>query len=302
MKKLLTTLFILFVVLSVQSQKIKVKKGEIFVDKVKIGSIEKIKVKNDSLKETYFKVTDNKGTHVFSFRTQYTKSLLYDEDKKFNFYTIEYIEKQKRAGVQNPKYYPSQKQMAKYLVAYNLLNKEGIIMEGVAENILSKELFPPELSAEIAKEKELLSYVDFKVDRLLSDPIFIFFDKTKSGTSNVVSHGLFSKSRYNIYQGVKDPKTNEFISKTFIGYAIAERKLESLAKASKTDRPNPNEKYSLVVYNTKEVPLASYLFITYSVYHPFESFPPTKTKLGRIKKVEERIKYIVNDLLNKEKI
>ncbi|SDX16900.1 hypothetical protein SAMN05444411_103257 [Lutibacter oricola] len=298
--KLYLLLFLLLGTIDIQAQKIKVKKGDILVDKIKFGHIEKVKIKNDSIKETFYKVTDNNGEHVFNFRSEYAKSLLLVNDKSYYYYTIEYVKDKKRAAVQNPKYYPSEKQMAKYLITNNLLNKEGENIEAVSKLITNKGLLPKNILEIITAEKETLSYAKFKVDRVLTDKVYVFFDKTTSGESDFRFRDLAVKSRYNIYQGVKDPKTNEFISKTFIGYAKVEWK--SQEQINSKSRPNPKGRYSLVVYNTKHVPMASYLFITYKTYHPYKEFGPTKTKISKTETVTARIKYMVNDLLHKKMI
>ena len=297
MKNIIITLLLTLVGIGVQAQKIKIKKGAILVDKVKIGQIEKIKIKNDSVKETYHQVSDNEGNPIFNFRQEYIPSLLFLEDKKYRFQTIESIMDQKRAAIQNPKYYPSEKQMAKYLVNYNLLNEKGVNKDAITELILNKDRLPDAIQKVIEEEKEIRSYANYKVDRELSDPVFIFFDTTKTGSSDLKYLGIALKSRYNIYQGIKDPKTNEFVSKTFIGYAMAEWKSDG--QVNNKSRPNPKRRYSLVVYNVKHVPLASYLFISYKTYFPYEEFGPTKNKLGRIESVVGRIEYIVFDLLAK---
>ena len=300
MKNILFTLLLTLITIVTQAQKIKIKKGAILVDKVKIGQIEKLKIKNDSVNETYHQVSDNEGNPVFNFRGEYIESLLFLEDKKYHFHTIESVKEQTRAAIQNPKYYPSKKQMAKYLVNYSLLNEKGVNQDAVTELILNKNILPDDIQKVIEEEKELLSYAHYKVDRELSDPVFIFFDRTKTGFSDLKYMGTAVKSRYNIYQGIKDPKTNEFISKTFIGYAMAEWKSD--IKANNKSRPNPKGKYSLVVYNVKHVPLASYLYISYKTYHPYEEFGPTKNKLGRIESIVGRIEYIVFDLLAKKRL
>lgn len=298
MQKKIFTIVLTLVTFSTQSQKIKIKKGDILVDKIKIGHVEKIKIKNDSLKETYHKITDKDGNHVLNFRREYIESFLFLSDKKYFFHTIESVKEQKRAAIQNSKYYSSEKQMAKYLVENNLLNNNGLNENVVSELILNNDLLPKDIQQIIENEKEVVSYAKYKVDRVLSDHIYIFFDKTKTGYSDIKHLGLVVKSRYNIYQGIKDPKTNEFVSKTFIGYAIAEWASDSEVN-SKT-RPNPKGRYSLIVYNTKKVPMASYVFITYKTYHPYEEFGPTKNKLSRIENVKGRIEYIVSDLISKE--
>jgi len=289
--------------ISMQAQKVKVKKGDILVDKVKVGHIEKIKVKNDSLNEAFYKIVDNSGRHIFNFRNEFIVSPLFLDDKKYFFHTIEYVIKGKRAAIQDLKYYPTEKQMAKYLISSNLLDNDGVNDSAIEEFIISKDILPPNLQKIVKEEEELKAYASFKVDRLISDPVFVFFDRTTSGTS-AVSDGMVTKSRYNIFQGIKDPKTNEFISKTFIGYAIAEdfitsEKVGWYTNPPKDYRPNPKDNYKLIVYNTKGVPLASYQFLTYKTYHPYEIFGPTKTDLRGINSVEERIKYIDGDLIEK---
>jgi len=300
MKNIIITLLLTLVTIGAQGQKIKIKKGAILVDKVKIGQIEKLKIKNDSVKETYHQVSDNEGNPIFNFRQEYIPSLLFLEDKKYRFQTIESIMDQKRAAIQNPKYYPSEKQMAKYLVNYNLLNEKGVNQDAITELILNKNRLPDAIQKVIEEEKEIRSYANYKVDRVMSDPVFVFFDRTKTGSSNLQYLSTTVKSRYNIYQGIKDPKTNEFVSKTFIGYAMAEWKSDG--QVNNKSRPNPKGRYSLVVYNVKHFPLASYLYISYKTYHPYKEFGPTKNKLGRIESVVERIEYIVFDLLAKNKL
>lgn len=273
------------------------------MDNVEIGHIEKMKVKNDSLREVFYKITDNAGEHVFNFKNEFIGSSLFIGDKKYFFHTIEYVIDGKSAAIQNPKYYPSEKQMAKYLVSCDLLDENGVKDSAVEKYIRSKDIFPPDIQEIINNEENLLSYARFKADRLLSDPIFVFFDRTTAGAS-AISEGVVTKSQYNIYQGIKDPKTNEFVSKTFIGYAIAEEIITSERTGWSTNpprnyRPNPKNRYKLIVYNTKDVPMASYQFLTYKTYHPYESFGPTKTDLGKIESIEERIEYITLDLIEK---
>jgi hypothetical protein len=298
-------LFLLFMVfgVSIQAQKIKVKKGDILVDNVKIGQIEKIKVRNDSLRENYFKIKDNSGEHVFNFKNEFVESSLFVGDKKYFFHAIEYVKEAKSAAVQDPKFYPSEKQMAEYLVKYGLLDESGVLEAGIDKYIRTKERFPSDIQKIIDEEENIRSYAKFKVDRLLSDPVFVLFDKTTAGPGSIME-GVVTKSRYNIYQGAKDPKTNEFISKTFIGYAIAEEHITSEKVGWSTNppmdyRPNPNSRYTLVVYNTKNVPMASYVSLTYKTYQPYEVLGPVQTDLPKIERIEERISYIAKDLIEK---
>lgn len=303
MKKILIVVLLSTVTLSIHAQKIKIKKEEILVDKIKIGTIEKIKIKNDTLIDLYHEIKDNTGNPVFRFRGGFIESLLFQGKKKYFFHTIEFLETKKRAAIQDGKYYPTKKQMANYLVNYNLLNKDGVNTTSVSEYILNKDELPEEIQQTIKKEKELKAYASFKADRPLSDPIFVFFNKTTSGVS-AISDNLVTKSRYHIYQGIKDPKTNEFVSKTFIGYAIAEdiisgEKTGWSTNPPKNYRPNPRGSYKLLVYNTKNVPIASYFSNTYKTYYPYEEFGITKNKLSTIESIKERMEYIAYDLMIK---
>nr|WP_299172754.1 hypothetical protein [uncultured Allomuricauda sp.] len=285
------------------AQKVKIKKGDILVDNVKIGHVDKVKVKNDSLNETFYKVTDNSAEHIFNFRNEFIESPLYFEDKRYFFHTMEYVKEQKWAAVENPKFYPSEKQVAKYLVSHDLLDKEGINDAAISKFTRNKGVLPSSIQKLIKEEEELATYARYKVDRLLTDPIFVFFDKTTAATS-AVSNALVTKSRYTIYQGIKDPKTNDFISKTLIGYAIAEEIITSEKIGWSTNppidyRPNPKSGYRLFVYNTKHVPMASFRFITYKTYHPYGNFGPMQSNLRDINSLEGRIEYIASDLIDK---
>ena len=97
MKNIIITLLLTLVTIGAQSQKIKIKKGAILVDKVKIGQIEKLKIKNDSVKETYHQVSDNEGNLIFNFRQEYIPSLLFLEDglpvERTRFWAREFISK-----------------------------------------------------------------------------------------------------------------------------------------------------------------------------------------------------------------
>jgi len=299
-------LFLLsFVVLQGFSQKIKVKKGEIFVDKEKIGQMEKIKVKP---RVYVYKITDNNGEHVFNFRTEYAPSLLANGSNKYLYYTIESVKDEKRASVQNKKFYPSKKRIAKYLVNSNLLTKDGVNKDAILEYILNKDSLPNKIQKKIKAEQELISFAKFKIDRNTEDPIYVFFDKTTVGKS-VLNGRRVLKPRYNIYQGIKDLKTNEFVSKTFIGYAIAESVMSNdntpgaSVNAPKNYRPHPESSYELIIYNTKNVPIASHTSFRYITYYPFEEFKLLSEKAREIKKiknVKKRIGYITRDLIDKK--
>lgn len=287
------------------TQKVRIKKGIILVDRNPIGQIKSHKEKKeDSKVDRYVMIFDNNGDHVFNFREEYVNSVLYHSDKKYFYKTVEEVKNGKKAYIDKSGYYHSRKQIAKLLVDYQLMNGDGVNPVAVKKYITDQKDIPPHILNTLDKEQEILEYAGFKVDRVIGDPVFVFFDRTIADRGDVI-RGRVTKSIYNIFQGIKDEKTNEFVSKVFIGYAIAEAGIMGKEQIGwsvnppKNYRPHPKSSYSLILYNTKNVPLASYIFLTYKHYHPYKEFGITETKLSRLRTIEEKILYMTTDLIQR---
>lgn len=282
----------------ITAQKLKIKKNEIWLDKKKVGNVEKIKNKKRDINVGSYSFTDLEGIQQFIFRQEYISSLLYYEDKKYFFYTLENIKTNQRAFIDIPKFYFSKKKIAQFLLDFKFLDETDDFKDYF-------ELYngiPKDIQIKISEEKSVLEFVDYKVDRVRTDPVFIFFEQTIAGNGSVIS-GRVTKSIYNIVQGVKDPRTNSFIEETYIGYAIVElgvgNKIGGSVNPPSDYRPHPLDQFSVIVYNTKDVPLASHYFLTYKQYNPYQEFKLSDAPLSSIKSVEGRIDFIVKDLIQR---
>ena len=267
-----------------------------------LGKIERIKNKKEDINVAHFNFIDLEGKQRFLFRQEYITSLLYHKDKKYFFYTIENVDTNQKAFIDIPKFYFSKKKIAQFLLNFNFLDETSDFEARFKEYFELYNGIPKDIQAKISEEKAILEFVDYKVDRVRTDPVFIFFKKTIAGNGAVIN-GRVTKSIYSITQGVKDPKTNDFIEEANIGYAIVELGVGSKIGWSVNPpfdfRPHPLDQYSVIVYNVKDVPLASHYFLTYKQYNPYKEFKLSDAPISRIKSVEGRIDFIVKDLIQK---
>lgn len=286
-------------------QKIKVKKGKIWLDKYYIGTVQKPKKKKYSVFNHLYEVYDRHGIQRYVFRHEYVLSKLYNKDKRYFFYTIQELESNRKASIVKPHFYLSKKQIANFLIDSKLLTKSPEASHGMAFNTSLHEGIPEDVKSKISREKTILEFVNFKIDRYKKDPVYVFFKKTVPDYGSITT-GRVTKSIYSIVQGVKDPKTNDFISMSYIGYAVAEEpvgdKIGWTVNPPRDYRPHPLSQYSLIVYNTKDVPLASYRFLTYKHYHPYKEYRILENPLNSIESVEGKIHFIARDLIKREKM
>lgn len=277
--KISTLLITLFIATSAFSQKVKIKKGEVLFNKIKIAKIEKIK--KDGVK--YFQVSNLDDEKFCKVRQINKESLLFHSDKTYP-YRVLYSDKLKDTiAITEKNYWLNDKRIIQYLFNINLLDSKGLREEKIDELVGNSKKIPTWVSEQIDKEKEILKNIDFKVKRLVNDTLILRKKYTKDAYSQL-SKALVKKTRVDIFQ--KDQ-----YSEIFIGYAI--HQLQTILGV---------EKHYYFIFNAKDVPLSSFDGSTYKMYKPFVKYGLTKNKLNRIENRYDIIETMAKDLIRDEKL
>lgn len=227
MKKILLLFTIFTLSIHSNAQDVKIKKDNILVDKVKIGSIEK---KGNWLMGTTYYVKNNNGDRVFTFSKKYANSVLYPELIKYGFDAL-IFEDNSFIAISDEKYSQDDEEIAEYIVKYGLLDEKGVNKESVLKLISNSDTVTGSIKSTLEKESVLRKDIDFQVARV-SKNYAVFIHKTNKYNDH--------KLVYDIYQF--DSLENDHNDKTLIGYA--EQKQDSEGKSSYT------------LFNSKGVPLA----------------------------------------------
>ncbi len=300
--KNLFLLFISFVFISTQAQKIKVKKDIIYIDKEEVGKIKKRKVE-DSLatrKFNLYEIYDKNNQHVFDVGMKFMTSPLYHKDKLYTYYTVKYIPTQKEAAINDNNFYLGKKKIVKYLYDNVLFDQNGANMDGIEINIDMADSIPVKVKQELEKEKEKIKDGYYIINRVKSDPIFFKYIETNDGFS-FLNEKTVTTQKYAIYQGKKDPKTGFYLRKTLIGYLLVEY-------------PRGNTKMkpqNIVILNTKNVAVAKVNTFDYHMYFPYKEIPYKKrmnkgnepySTIFRTQPVLEKANMIILDLIKNNRL
>jgi len=301
MKKLLLS-FISFTLISVQAQKIKIKKDIIYIDKQEVGQIHKRKVKDSlaSRKIKIYEIYDKNKQHVFDVGFKLMASPLYKKEKIYTYYTVKYVPTQKEAAINDKNFYLGNKKIVKYLYNNSLLDKNGVNMDGVEVNINMADSIPAKIKEQIEQEQQKLKDANLIVNREKKDPVFLEYISTENNFSFFRGAPVTTK-KYAIYQGVLDPAKNFFKRKTLIGYLLIEY-----------PRENTTLRYNdLVFLNINNIAVAKVNTFDYYMYFPYKEIPyKTRMNAGnepystifKTKSVLDKANMIITDLIKDNRL
>lgn len=279
MRKITLLLFVL-ISISLQAQKVKIKKGEIFLDKAKVGSVEKIKVKGFG--NNYLKFFNNEKEHLFSAKPTLQESKYFGKLETSRYYIIECIKQNDTIIVNDTRFYINDKKATEYFIESGILESNGF-SSAKTDKILSQvNLKPAYVLDKEKKDSILMKKSTYLVNREKSDPIFVerFITKTTStdGTEEkLVGDGRTKYIKYRLLQGKKDSKREE---RTLIGYAYQE--------------PSSMKIGDLTILNRKNVPIAYFTSFSHYTFNPFvevKCSPSERLDLGKLTLMEAIFKY-----------
>ncbi|WP_010523141.1 hypothetical protein [Aquimarina agarivorans] len=277
--KILNFLITLLIVSNVFSQKVKIKKGEVFLNKEKIAKI--LKIKENGHK--YFQVSDINNQNFCKIRQIDKESLLFHKDKIYP-YRIFYGDKfTDTIAITEKNYWLSDKRIIQYMLKIDLIDSKGLKAENIDHLVKNTPKIPTWISTKLDKEKETLKNIDFKIKRLANDTLILKTKYSKDDYS-LLNKSLVRKTRVDIFQ--KDQS-----SEIYIGYAI--HQLQTTVGV---------ETHYYFIFNTKDVPLSSFDGSVYKSYKPFVEYGITKNKLNKIKNRHQIIETMAKDLISEEKL
>ncbi|GGD26507.1 hypothetical protein [Hyunsoonleella pacifica] len=268
------TLLLILVSTFIQAQKIKVKKGEVFVDDNKVALIEKEKVKGAN---NYLKIFDNEKKHLLNAKLVSEESSFFGSKKISNYFIIECLEQKDSIGIEKLGFYLGEKQVVKYLTSIGVLNTNGFDSAKI-NTVLSETKSKPSFAEEKFQEDlNFIKNVNYVVDRDTSNPIFI--EEIKTGTAySVINNLSITQTKYNIFQG------KDLANKVLIGYAYIEKpEIGSV---------------NLIIANSKDTPLGYFDGFKYYTFYPL-----TKLDVELFKgNPTESIKYFSKVLIENNKL
>ncbi|WP_299610691.1 hypothetical protein [uncultured Aquimarina sp.] len=245
MKHLLLATFLLIFSFSF-AQKIKIKKGEVFFDKVKVAHIEKIKVKG----LRHFQVSDLDKKPLFRAGDLKKYSLLFHSDKSYP-YNAFFGDQLKDTLLINSKnhYFLSKKKIFQLAIEMGIFNAEGFHQSKANELILESLKIPERIVKKLDKERKLLSGKGHRVDRDFKDmDIHLVAHSSKKAFSQL-NKSMVDQVNYDIYIGNPNIEENNSV---LIGSAIREIGTVS------------GEYF--FIFNTKKFPVASFHSMTFKIY------------------------------------
>lgn len=276
-KVLLTILIILFTQFSI-AQKVKVKKGEIFIDKVKVGNIEKLKTE----KPKYYQLTNNEGTPLFKIKTISQESFLYHTDKVYDFHIITGNLITDTIAIDQKNFYLSDGKIVNYLVKIGIFDTNGFNSENATQLLENPAKKPTWIAKRLKEEQEIVKNIEYKVERESTyEDIFIKPYATKNGISKL-NKSMVDMTKFDVYERHEE-------GTILIGYAISQ--FNTISKL-----------HYLFMFNLKDVPLASYNGATYKVYKPYKEFGLTESSLKMSSQAGPNAKRMAIDLVKKGKL
>jgi len=270
--------FLLFFTFCIHAQKIKVKKGVVYIDKQKVGHVEKIKTDNDY----YFQVTNIQNEKFCKVKQIAIPSLLFKGDKEYP-HRIIYGDKIKDTiGITEKNYWLNSKRSIEYLSIIGLVSKSGFQTEKINDLVSKTSKYPEWIQKEIDAEKLLVEHTNHKVLRKVSDNTIILKELETTETRGQIKRVPVKSTKLNIFQ-----KNGE--EEILIGYAIKE--VESISGYT-----------YYYIFNTKDVPLSFYDTFKYKIYYPYKEYGLTNNKLKTIEGVENIITEMALDLVVANKL
>ncbi|GAA3517720.1 hypothetical protein GCM10022393_34820 [Aquimarina addita] len=258
MKQILTLILLSFLTFSVTAQSVKVKKGVILIDKIEVGTIEKIKVKGPN----YYQINDTKGEPIFKIQELAQQSLLFLMDKEYRYRAFYGGKLSDTLTITKKNYWLSEKRIVEYAAQIGILNTKGFDSAKAEELITSTPKRPDWILKKLEEEKKLLPHRGYKVERDYGiEDIYVVSVSNGQGISQL-NGGSVTKEKFKIYQG--DSNGDHVL----IGHGIYEK--------------GGTEGTYLFVFNSKNVPLASYAGAHFQIYEPKSTISPLEHEVSTL--------------------
>ncbi|WP_299443366.1 hypothetical protein [uncultured Aquimarina sp.] len=242
MKNLQLVLTCLLMTAFASAQKVKVKKGEVFINKVKVAHIEKIK--GDGPK--YYQISDIEKAPLFKAQEIREESLLFGADKTFPFRAYYGDQIVDTIVINKKNYWLSEKRVIQYALEIGIFSTNGFDPSKTKEIASQTPKRPDWILERLDEEKEFLAGKGHKVERNFDDTdVFIKSYAAKNAISQL-NKSMVTQMKFDIYQGNTDGEH------VLIGRAIYEN---GTVKGE-----------YLFVFNTKKVPVGSYNKATFKIY------------------------------------
>lgn len=286
MKKQVLIIALFFLTsLIASAQKIKEKKGEIFLDKVKIANIEKIKTE----KPKYYQISDVDGAPLFKVKTLSYQSILFHTDETTDYHIVTGDKIQDTLAIDQKGFYITQKRIAKYVVEAGFLNSNGYNETNIPDLIAKSSTIPAKIKKLKTKEEELKKDINYRVERDFSNTNIFVKTNAPQYTNSVKNTMAVTATEVEIYQNTttEDSPDSEPL---LIGYGVYEYSTTSNTVTYKNS----------YLLNAKKVPLASYNDITYKTYVPYKEI--NDDTLNALKTKGEIFKQMALDLIEKGKL
>ena len=269
--------YFLFCCFCIHAQKIKLKKGDIYINKVKVGYVEKVKTNN----EHYFQFKDAKGVKFCKAKQTNIPSLLFKGDKEYP-HRIFYDDKiADTLSIVQENYWLNPKRATEYLFKIGLLNTTGFVIDSIAPLITSTPKYPQWIQENIDKEKAIIQHKDYKIVRTVNDSL-ILKEQTQKQARGQLKRLPSQVVKVDIYQ-----KNGE--DEILIGYGLHEV----------LDISGYQYYY---IFNMKDVPLSFFDTFKYKIYYPYQEFGLTNNKLKNIEGRSNIIMQMALDLVKTDKL
>lgn len=269
--------FILLTSFCSHAQKIKLKKGDIYINKLKVGHVEKVKTDTDM----YFQFKDAKGENFCRAKQTNIPSLIFKGDKEYphRFFYADKIKDTLTIIQEN--YWINAKRAAEYLVQIGLLNTKGFEVDSIAPLVEKTPKYPQWIQETLDKEKELTNHIDYKITRTVNDSL-ILKEHVQKQARGQLKRLPSQVSKVDIYQ-----KNGE--EEILIGYGLYEVQ----------DISGYQYYY---IFNMKDVPLSFFDTFKYKIYYPYQEIGLTGNKLRKITGYQNIILEMALDLVQSDKL
>ncbi|WP_298348645.1 hypothetical protein [uncultured Dokdonia sp.] len=201
MKKIILA-FVLFPVL-LTAQKVKVKKDDVYIDKVLVGTIVKTK---DSLKNKLFTYSDVDGNPLVIYKYETLHSPIEGEEEvyAYNEVTIPSLNIVAGLDIKN-EYSQTRKKVVPYFIEKGILNKDGSLNKQAAQSYYETvPEIPLEITAMYNQELEEMNDLDFIEERDMTAKPYLVFKNSSRETIpyiNMISNNNYILDTYDIKQG-----------------------------------------------------------------------------------------------------
>ena len=232
--------------------KIKVKKDDIFINKVKVGRIEKVKTE----KPKYYQISDAEGTPLFKVKTIQIESPLFHTDNIFEYSVVTGDKISDTLAIDPKGFYLTQKKVAEYAVRQGFLDADGFNAENTAKLTATTPKIPEDILERIAWERDILQDINFREQRQFSHDPQVFLEIYEPIADRSIMTGRpVNSTKFDIFQDVNGDHV-------LIGYGFFE--FAEIAGAVSYEK--------FFVVNARKVPLASYDGNTYKRYVNYHEY------------------------------